>query len=244
MSQVRVGCSGWMYDAWRGSFYPPGDPKRRWLEISAEHFDTVEVNATFYRLQSRSTVESWLAQTPADFVFAVKASRFLTHIRRLREIETGIERFYAPLEPLRACGRLGPVLWQLPENFVRDDARLHRWLEILPPGRHTIEFRHPSWFVPEVLSALAARDVALTLGDHPERGFQTREATAAWRYVRFHYGARGRNGNYSERELGTWTRRLAQWRLRGDVFAYFNNDWCGYAPANAARLARSLPVGT
>jgi uncharacterized protein YecE (DUF72 family) len=138
------------------------------------------------------------------------------------------------------AGKLGPVLWQLPENFHRDDARLHGWLELLPPGRHAIEFRHESWFAPEVLDALRSREVALVIGDHPERPFQTLDATAPWRFVRFHYGSRGRAGNYSATEIETWARRIAQWRRREEVFAYFNNDWRGFAPANAKSLLRRL----
>ena len=121
-----------------------------------------------------------MRQTPQDFLFAVKASRYLTHVRRLREIDEGIKRFYDPLEPMVAAGRLGPVLWQLPENFHRDDTRLEGWLRVLPEGMHTIEFRHPSWFVPEVMDALRERGVALTIGDHPKRPFQSLEATAPW----------------------------------------------------------------
>lgn len=135
------------------------------------------------------------------------------------------------------------MLWQLPANFHRDDARLERWLAALPPGRHTIEFRHPSWFVPEVMDALRAAGMALAIGDHPERMFQSREATADFRFVRFHYGSRGRGGNYSVSELATWARRIAQWRRRQDVYAYFNNDWNGYAPANAAALIKRLTSG-
>jgi uncharacterized protein YecE (DUF72 family) len=240
MSAVRIGCSGWMYDDWRGPFYPSSEPKRRWLELYAERFDTVEVNTTFYRLARRSMVEQWVNHTPEGFVFAVKASRYLTHVRRLRNIEEGIARFYEPLTPLIESGRLGPVLWQLPENFHRDDDRLRGWLELLPDGRHTIEFRHASWFSPEVYAMLRDHGVALTVGDHPDRPFQTYEATAPWRFVRFHYGHRGRRGNYSERELEQWSRRIAQWRRAGDVYAYFNNDWEAFAPANARRLRRSL----
>src|SRR5213082_1226461 len=136
MTAIRIGCSGWMYDSWRGRLYPDREPKRRWLELYARHFDTVEVNSTFYRLARREAVASWVQQTPPGFLFAVKASRYLTHIRRLRAIE---------------AGRLGPVLWQLPENFHRDDERLQGWLDVLPGGQHTIEFRHESWFTPEVM---------------------------------------------------------------------------------------------
>jgi len=228
-----------MYDSWRGRLYPEREPKRRWLELYAKHFDTVEVNSTFYRLARREAVAGWVAQTYPTFLFAVKASRYLTHIRRLAGIEEGIRRFYEPLEPLETAGRLGPVLWQLPENFHRDDARLHGWLEVLPRGRHTIEFRHPSWFAPEVMDALRARGVALAIGDHPQRPFQSYEATASWRFIRFHYGSRGRGGNYSATEIGEWARRIGGWRREGDVYAYFNNDWNSYAPANA-RLLRKL----
>ena len=195
MRAVGIGCSGWQYDSWRGGLYPEREPKRRWLELYAEHFDTVEVNSTFYRLARSSAVEGWVAQTPPGFTFAVKASRYLTHIKRLTELSDGIQRFYEPLQPLLDADRLGPVLWQLPENFHRDDDRLHGWLAALPDGLHTIEFRHESWFVPEVLNALRDANVALTIGDHPERPFQSDEATADWRFLRFHYGRRGRRGD-------------------------------------------------
>ena len=229
-----------MYDSWRGRLYPEREPKRRWLELYAEHFDTVEVNSTFYRLARREAVAGWVKQTDAEFLFAVKASRYLTHIKRLSGIEEGIKRFYEPLEPLLEAGRLGPVLWQLPENFHRDDGRLASLLELLPEGRHTIEFRHPSWFAPAVMKELKRHGVALTIGDHPNRRFQTSEATACWRFVRFHYGARGRAGNYSATEIAEWAERIDRGRGREEVYAYFNNDWNSYAPANASLLLRRL----
>jgi uncharacterized protein YecE (DUF72 family) len=229
-----------MYDSWRGRLYPERCAKRRWLEVYAQHFDTVEVNSTFYRLARREAVAGWVAQTPQEFLFAVKASRYLTHIRRLREIGEGIKRFYEPIEPLIEAGRLGPVLWQLPENFHRDDERLAGLLALLPAGRHTIEFRHPSWFVPEVMELLRRSGVALTIGDHPSRPFQTNDATADWRFVRFHYGARGRSGNYSATEIAEWGRRISRWRASEEVYVYFNNDWNSYAPANAKLLLRRL----
>lgn len=240
MKPARIGCSGWNYADWRGRLYPPGVPQRRWLEIYAEHFDTVEVNATFYRLPRRESVAAWAQQTPEGFTFSVKASRYLTHIKRLTDLDVGIKRFYEPIEPLIEAGKLGPVLWQFPANFQRDDGRLASWLEALPDGMHTIEFRDPSWFAPPVLAALRAHGVALTIGDHPERPFQSYEATAPWRFVRFHYGSRGRDGNYSATELDTWARRIAQWRRREAVYAYFNNDWRGFAPANALELGKRL----
>jgi len=240
VKQVRIGCSGWNYDDWKGRLYPDGEPRRRWLELYAARFDTVEVNTTFYRLPSRDAVAGWVQQTPPQFEFAVKASRYLTHIKRLRELGDGIRRFYERIEPLSQAGRLGPVLWQLPENFHRDDERLEAWLQALPDGRHTIEFRHQSWFVPEVMSALRAGRVAVTIADHRKRPFQSHEATADWRFVRFHYGSRERDGNYSPAEIDTWARRIAAWRRTHEVYAYFNNDWRGYAPANALALRARL----
>jgi uncharacterized protein YecE (DUF72 family) len=243
MSEARIGCSGWNYDDWRGRLYPRGAPRRRWLELYAEHFDTVEVNTTFYRLPKRDAVTAWAQQTPETFRFAVKASRYLTHIKRLTDTGDGLRRFYERIEPLQDAGRLGPMLWQLPANFPRDDARLAAWLRALEERagiRHTIEFRHPSWFAPPVMRALQTAGVALTIGDHPERPFQTHAATAPWRFVRLHYGVRGREGNYSETEISTWTRRIAQWLRAGDVYAYFNNDWNGFAPDNAASLVGRL----
>jgi uncharacterized protein YecE (DUF72 family) len=240
LEPVHVGCSGWNYRAWRGELYPPGLPARRWLERYSECFTTVEVNATFYRLIERSAVEHWIEQTPQGFIFAVKGSRYLTHVKRLSDIGSGVVKFYERIEPLIAADRLGPVLWQLPETFKRDDDRLAAALQRLPRGRHAFEFRHASWFVSEVYTLLRAHGAALVIGDHPERRFQTYERTAGWRYVRFHYGARGRGGNYSERELETWARRLHGWRADGGLYIYFNNDWSAFAPRNALWLRRRM----
>jgi uncharacterized protein YecE (DUF72 family) len=215
-------------------------PARRWLECYAASFPTVEVNTTFYRLIARSAVEHWIEQTPAGFVFAVKGSRYLTHVKRLADMDAGVERFYERIAPLRDAQRLACVLWQLPENFHRDEDRLAGTLQALPPGRHAFEFRHRSWFVPEVYRLLRAHDAALVIGDHPERRFQSLEPTAGWRYVRFHYGQRGRGGNYSQRELEQWAERLHGWRLQGEIYAYFNNDWRAFAPRNARSLSRRL----
>jgi uncharacterized protein YecE (DUF72 family) len=240
---VRVGCSGWNYPHWRERVYPKGLAQRLWLEHYATLFDTVEVNTTFYRLPRKEAVAAWVEATPPGFVFAVKASRFLTHVKRLTDLGEGIGRFYEHIGALVGSPKLGPVLWQLPANFRRDDDRLGAALEGLPPGRHCFEFRHPSWFVPDVYAALREHGAALVVGDHPERPFQTYELTTDWTFVRFHHGSRGRNGNYSERELDTWARRLARWRRRVDVYAYFNNDWEGYAVCNGLRLRSRLASG-
>jgi uncharacterized protein YecE (DUF72 family) len=240
---VLVGCSGWNYPHWRERLYPRGLPARRWLEHYATLFDTVEVNATFYRLPRRTAVANWVEQTPPGFVFAVKSSRYLTHIKRLTDLGAGIERFYERIEPLVDSSKLGPVLWQLPETFHRDDERLANALGRLPPGRHCFEFRHESWFVEDVYALLRAHGAALVVGDTPRRPFQAHELTADWTFVRFHHGRRGRRGNYSETELETWARRLENWRLRADVYAYFNNDWEAFAVRNGRCLARRLSAG-
>jgi uncharacterized protein YecE (DUF72 family) len=240
---VRVGCSGWQYDSWRGKLYPDGLAKGRWLQRYAQAFDTVEVNSTFYRLASRDAVARWVEETPPDFVFAAKASRYLTHIRRLQNLAEGIGRYYEAIEPLVESGKLGPIVWLFPANFHRDDDRLGRALPLLPPGRHCFEFRHESWFVPETYARLREHGVALVIGDHPDRSWQAHELTADWTFLRFHYGRRGRNGNYSERELDEWAKRIDGWRRRVEVFAYFNNDWEGYAVKNALGLQARLGVG-
>ena len=237
---VRIGCSGWNYADWRERVYPRGLPPRRWLGRYAELFDTVEVNSTFYRLASRDAVAAWVEQTPDDFVFALKASRYLTHFKRLTDMEQGVRRFYERIDPLVGTPKLGPIVWQLPENFHRDDERLASALQRLPPGRHAFEFRHASWFAPDVYALLREQGVALVIGDHPARPFQSHELTADWTFIRFHQGARGRRGNYAESELRTWQRRISQWRRRAEVYAYFNNDWEAFAVRNARRLKSML----
>jgi uncharacterized protein YecE (DUF72 family) len=215
-------------------------PASRWLEHYATLFDTVEVNSTFYRLAKPKAVAGWVEVTPPDFVFAVKASQYLTHMKRLTDLDQGIERFYAAIEPLARSPKMGPVLWQLPERFRRDVPRLADALDTLPKGRHAFEFRHESWFTDEVLELLRWHGVALAIGDHPERPWQPWVTTTEWSFVRFHYGARGRRGNYSDRELEQYAPRLRELRRAGDVFAYFNNDWEGFAVKNASRLRAFL----
>jgi uncharacterized protein YecE (DUF72 family) len=234
---VRIGCSGWNYRDWRdGAFYPPRCPPRRWLSHYATRFDTVEVNATFYRLASPDAVLAWVEQTPPDFLFTVKASRYLTHMKRLTDLEPGIARFYEHLDPLVRSPKLGPVLWQLPESFRRDDDRLAGALAVLPPGRHAFEFRHPSWFSEPVYALLRSHGVALAFGDDPRRPWVPLVTTTDWTLLRFHRGHRGRRGNYSEAELRGWAARLAEVRADAEVLAYFNNDWEAFAPRNATRL--------
>ena len=249
---VRVGCSGWQYRDWRGVLYPDGLAQARWLERYGEVFDTVEVNSTFYRLASKNAVERWVRQTPPDFVFALKASRYLIHMKKLRDIEDGIGRFYERIRPLTGTPKMGPVLWQLPEWFTRDDDTLAATLEALPPGRHCFEFRDPSWFCDEVYALLRRPGVALAIGDHPERPWQPFELTADWTYVRFHGPAaleHKYHGRYTGRRLRRPAERLAAWLDEGvDVYAYFNNDFDGDAVLDAqwlrARLGGAAPSTT
>jgi uncharacterized protein YecE (DUF72 family) len=236
--QVRIGCSGWNYAHWREPVYG-GAPASQWLGLYAERFDTVEVNATFYRLPTRKAVASWVSTTPDEFVFAVKASRYLTHVKRLRELGPGLERFLDRIEPLVRSPKLGPLLWQLPPTFRRDDERLAEALGRLPRLEHAFEFRHPSWFEDDVYSLLREHGAALVIGDDPRRPFQTHELTAPWTFLRLHRGSRGRRGNYSERELHEWAQRI-HGRPVDRAYLYFNNDWEAFAVRNAERLRELL----
>ena len=162
-------------------------------------------------------------------------------MKRLTDLDGGIRRYYERLEPLVGSPKLGPVLWQLPANFRRDDDRLEATLAALPPGRHCFEFRHASWFVEPVYALLRRHRAALVFGDRPEvKDFQAHELTSDWTYARFHYGSRGRRGNYSTGELEEWAQRFEKWSRDVEVLAYFNNDWEAFAVRNALWLKRRL----
>lgn len=243
MRAVRIGCAGWANEDWRGVLYPEGTAKRDWLAAYAREFTTVEVNSTFYRLPAEAMVTTWVEETPDGFSFAVKASRYFTHVKRLLKPEKYVERFLAGIEPLRSAGRLEAVLWQLPPSLRRDDERLDAALAEITaraPGRHAIEFRHASWLSPDVYDLLRSHGAALVVSDGAGHGIEARELTADWTYVRLHGGSRGRRGNYSASELLTWRRRIAAWRARAEVLAYFNNGREAFAVANARALASGL----
>ncbi len=217
-------------------------PPREWLDFYSQHFDTVEVNATFYRLPKREVVANWVEGSPEGFLFSIKMSRYITHIKRLLDLGAGVQTFYDRIEPLVRSPKLGPVLWQLPGTFRRDDERLGAALAWLPPGRHCFEFRHESWFVPEVTAMLREHGAALVIGDDPRRPFQTYELTTDWTFIRFHGGSRGQRGNYSQSELEEWAQRIEEWQSEADVYAYFNNDWEGFAIRNGLWLKERLGV--
>jgi len=218
--------------------YPKGLPPARWLQYYATLFDTVEVNNTFYRLPTVKAVAGWVEQSPPGFLFAVKASRYLTHLKRLTDMGEPVRRFYERIDSLLRSPKLGPVLWQLPPNFPRNDERLDFALSHLPHGRHAFEFRHETWFVDGTYDALRRHGVALVIGDDPRRPFQARGVTADFTFLRFHHG--GGDGNYSHRQLGVWARRIEEWREQVDVYAYFNNDWGGFAVENGLWLKKRL----
>jgi uncharacterized protein YecE (DUF72 family) len=241
---VRIGCSGWNYKTWRGRFYPAALPSRKWLEYYSERFDTVEVNNTFYRLPERSTFAEWRRTVPSSFVFAVKASRYLTHMKRLRQPEEPLGRLFSRAHALER--RLGPVLYQLPSNSRIDLERLDEFLNALPrthAGRrlqHVVEFRDPSWYVAETFQLLESRSVALCL--HDKSGSAVVEPfVGPFVYVRFH-GTSGRyHGSYDARALTRWAHRLGEQAKDGrPVYAYFNNDPDAVAVSNAFGLRTIL----
>ena len=232
---LLVGTSGFDYRDWRGPFYPTKLPQRRWLETYADAFATVESNNAFYRLPERPVFQAWAERTPDDFVMAVKMSRFLSHVRRLRDPEEPVRRFLD-----RAAGldrKLGPVLIQLPPQFRSDPGRLDRTLRQFPSGiRVAVEFRHESWFTADVRRLLERRGAALCLADR--RGPVTPLwQTAGWTYLRFHEGRAAPRPCYGRAALSTWVDRLQAWGPGADVWAYFNNDPRGCAPRDAARFA-------
>lgn len=234
-----VGTSGWQYADWRASFYPPRMPLGCWLEYYAERFATLEVNNAFYRLPEKQTFSSWRERTPPGFVFAVKASRYLTHIRRLRDPAEPVERL---VERLQGLGeKLGPVLLQLPPTLKIELSALDETLACFPATvRVAVEFRHTSWFVDDAADLLARHHAAYCLADRP--GLRAPEwRTTNWGYIRFHEGRAAPRPCYGKAALTSWARRLSE--LFGselDVYAYFNNDPHGCAPKNAASFVRLL----
>ncbi len=236
MSAFRVGCSGWQYRHWRGDFYPAELRPNEWLEYYAQRYDTVEVNNSFYRLPEKGVFGNWRRRAPAGFLFAVKASRFLTHMKKLKDPEEPVDRLFSRAKELGT--KLGPVLYQLPRQLTKNIDRLEQFLSVLPRRvKHTIEFRDPSWYDDHVFEVLRARNVALCLHDMP--GSQPpRVVTASFVYVRFH-GATGKySGGYPDDLLGEWADWLVANHKPG--FLYFNNDIGGHAPRDAARLKAML----
>lgn len=239
MPALWIGTSGWVYRHWMGVFYPPRLPGNQQLSFYARHFSTVEVNFSFYRLPERSVFESWRAQTPDGFLFAVKGSRYLTHLKKLRDPDEPLSRLMERARGLEE--KLGPILFQFPPTWPLDAERLRQFLQALrpyTPQRYAFEFRHQSWLAPQVYELLAQAGAALCLPVHPQVPLDLR-LTAPWTYVRMHGGQW--SVGYSDDELAAWAGRIRSFQEKGaDVYVYFNNDPEGHAVRDAQRLRQLL----
>ncbi|MCL5979137.1 MAG: DUF72 domain-containing protein [Gammaproteobacteria bacterium] len=240
-SDYRIGCAGWYYPHWRGPFYPDGLPAHGWLDFYARHFDTVEINSSFYRLPGEKALYTWQERTPSGFCFASKASRLITHRKKLSAAEGALAVFLGRMEILG--GKLGPFLFQLPPHWRRNAQRLDRFLNDLPPGhRYAFEMRDPSWHHPEVYALLRAHNAAFCIFDLA--GFQSPlELTADFTYLRLHGpGAVAYAGCYGTDALSIWAARIRSWRDLSAVHVYFNNDQAAYATRNALELKSILAL--
>ena len=237
MRKLLIGTSGYSYQHWKGVFYPSGLPQTRWLEFYCEHFDSVELNVTFYRLPARKIFEGWYQRTPPHFLFAAKGSRFITHVKRLKDCR---EPLMAYQENAAGLGdKLAIVLWQLPPGLHFDGERLREFCQLLhdeyPEKRHTFEFRHESWFKEESYDILSAYGLALCIPVAP--GLPRQELmTAPFSYIRFHGGAVRKNSCYTDMELRNWATKIKKWWEEKDICIYFNNDAFGFATDNAKNL--------
>lgn len=239
--KVHVGTSGWHYSHWRGPFYPEEIKDDEMLDFYAQHFRTVEINNSFYHLPSQQTFQSWRDQVPPGFIFAVKASRYITHMKKLRDPESATEKFFTHVQELKK--KIGPVLFQLPPKWHCDQARFKAFLENLPRGyRFAFEFRDTSWFNDEVNSLLKEHNAALCVYDLA--GQQSpKELTANYAYLRLHGPAEQKySGRYTRPQLRNWLELCRKWLEEGarQVFVYFDNDQSGYAALNALELQEML----
>ncbi len=235
---VQIGTSGWVYRGWKGVFYPEDLPTSNWLSFYAKNFKTVEVNSTFYRQMGLSTAASWSKKVPTDFVFAVKANRFITHIKRLLNCQDPLKRLF---EQNQGFGKnLGPVLFQLPPSWKANGERLDSFLTELRSidKKLTVvfEFRNENCFVDEIFKILAKYNAGVVINDSPHFP-QTSEITASFTYVRFHGPSALYSSEYSNLELEIWAKKIKNWLKLGiSVYAYFNNDVGGFAVKNAKTL--------
>jgi uncharacterized protein YecE (DUF72 family) len=230
---IHIGTSGWHYKHWRGNFYPEKLPESRMLEAYVEKFRTVELNTTFYRLPPPDGVRRWRDSTPDDFCFAAKGSRYLTHMKKLKDPEAGLEKYLDRIEPLGK--KLGPILFQLPPQWPVDVERFAHFLHALPKRhRYAFEFRNRTWDSKPIYDLLRSHNAAYCI--YHLEGFQSPlEITADFTYTRLHGPGGKYQGDYDDASLKTWARRIKRWRLK-DSYVYFDNDQAGYAPKNALRL--------
>jgi len=238
-AKYYIGTSGWVYPHWRDVFYPPKLPQSKWLEFYTGYFSTVELNNSFYRLPSEQVFSNWRATSPEGFLYAVKVSRFITHIKRLKDVAEPIETFLQRARHLNE--KLGPLLYQLPPNMHRNDERLESFLPLLPKGlRHVIEFRHQSWLDEEVFDILRRHNIGFCVFDMPGLPCPLL-ATADFAYIRFHGSTGLYFSRYSDEELEEWARSISVLAKYLDtVYIYFNNDAEGFAIKNAQTMAERL----
>lgn len=237
--RIHIGTSGWQYDHWKGAFYPDTTAHDRMLDRYSKYFDTVEINATFYRLPTDQTVQGWVRKVPGPFIFALKASRYITHMKKLKDPRESIDKFFSRIALLG--NKSGPVLFQLPPNWKKNEKRLGNFLKELPAGyRYAFEFRHASWFDDDILTLLEDYGAALCLYDMGGKESPL-HVISDFIYVRLHGAAGKYQGNYTEELLQPWADRISEWAGENrEVFCYFNNDASGYAPLNALKLIEML----
>jgi uncharacterized protein YecE (DUF72 family) len=233
LQTLRIGTSGWVYPHWQGIFYPDDYPKNKWLEYYALHFDALELNASFYHLPNPVTFEKWKRRTPAGFVWAVKLNRYVTHVRRLKNVETAMHRFYEAVALLG--NKLGPILIQLPPSLVYEKSLIDNFLDILHPSlKHAIEIRHASWMQDEFMDCLRQRNVAFCISDTAGRYPMRIEMTADFAYLRLHGSQQLYASLYTEEELKSWAEKIRAWSC--ETWVFFDNDSEGNAVRNALRL--------
>ncbi len=240
MPKLRIGCSGFAYDSWRHVFYPEDMPQQQWFNFYVGRFSTVELNVTFYRLPQKETFMKWCKDSPENFAFSIKGSRFITHIKKLKDIQEPIDAFFSRATALGE--KLEVVLWQLPPAFKADAGRLKEFLELIRPYsvRNTFEFRNEGWLNKKILSILEKENAAVCMADWP--GFlDDLPVTADFVYSRRHGEAGNYASSYSTEALKKDAKRIKAYMRQGkDVYMYFNNDAFGYAPKNASELRELL----
>ena len=235
MGRIYIGTSGWHYPSWVGPFYPAGIPTKEFLSYYARHFTTVEINNTFYHLPSASTLENWLAETPKDFLFACKSSRFITHMKKLKDPKHSIKRFFGTAKILQE--KLGPILFQLPPRWRMNVPRLEGFLKALPKSfRYAFEFRDESWFAQPVYDVLSKYGSAFCLY-HLAGRWSPESITTDYVYIRLHGPGEAYQGKYHGHTLRAWANKCRTWAQSGkDVYCYFDNDEKGFATTNALAL--------
>jgi uncharacterized protein YecE (DUF72 family) len=237
-AKLYIGTSGWHYKHWVGVFYPQNTPVNEMLPFYCRHFDTVEINNTFYQLPAPRTVDGWRESSPSDFQFAIKASRFITHMKKLKDPITSTAKFFIEAERLQA--KLGPILFQLPPRWKLDIERLTSFIEKLPKQHNYVfEFRDESWLVSKVFELLGKHNAAFCIHDLSDMRIPL-EITSEFTYIRFHGPGNAKySGSYTHQELKQWASRINQWRKRlSTIYVYFNNDVGGWAVKNATELKR------